>query len=275
LEQAKLAKFSPRELEGQVAVVTGAGGAIGEGIAGVLLNAGAAVAILDINEDLARAACDRLSGPTLPVVADVTSTSSMREAMEAVCRRFGGVDILVPNAGVAHSASIEHHDPDAFRKVIDVNLTGVFVTLQAGIKVMRPQGMGGSVVIVSSKNVLAPGAEFSAYSASKAGGHQLGKVAALEFAADDIVVNMVCPDAVFACGDNPSGLWQEIGSDRASAKGINPSDLEEHYRQRNLLKSLISAEDVGEAVLFFAARRTPTTGSLITVDGGVVGGFPR
>jgi len=131
------------------------------------------------------------------------------------------------------------------------------------------------VVIVSSKNVLAPGAEFGAYSASKSGAHQLGKVAAIEFAEDDIVVNMVCPDAVFGCGDNPSGLWQQIGADRAKAKGIDASELESHYRDRNMLKTLITAEDVGQAVLFFAARRTPTTGCLLTVDGGVPGGFPR
>ena len=100
-------------------------------------------------------------------------------------------------------------------------------------------------------------------------------VAAMEFAGDDIVVNMVCPDAVFGCGDNPSGLWQEIGPDRARAKGLDADALEAHYRDRNMLKSLILAQDVGRAVLFFAARRTPTTGCLITVDGGVPGGFPR
>jgi NAD(P)-dependent dehydrogenase (short-subunit alcohol dehydrogenase family) len=209
------------------------------------------------------------------ITADVTDEQSMASAMDDVCRAFGGLDIVVPNAGIAHSASIEFHDADAFRRVVDVNLTGVFHTLQSSIRVMRRQGMGGSVVIVSSKNVLSPGAEFSAYSASKSGAHQLGKVAAMEFAGDDIVVNMVCPDAVFGCGDNPSGLWQEIGPDRARAKGLDAAALESHYRDRNMLKSLISAQDVGRAVLFFAARRTPTTGCLITVDGGVPGGFPR
>ncbi len=275
LEQAKLAAFSPRELEGRVAVVTGGGGAIGEGVAQVLRDAGAAVALLDINEALVTAAADRLGGSVVAITADVTDEQSMASAMDDVCRAFGGLDIVVPNAGIAHSASIESHDADAFRRVVDVNLTGVFHTLQSSIRVMRRQGMGGSVVIVSSKNVLSPGAEFSAYSASKSGAHQLGKVAAMEFAGDDIVVNMVCPDAVFGCGDNPSGLWQEIGPDRARAKGLDAAALESHYRDRNMLKSLISAQDVGRAVLFFAARRTPTTGCLITVDGGVPGGFPR
>ena len=140
---------------------------------------------------------------------------------------------------------------------------------------MKDQEQGGSIVLVSSKNVLAPGADFGAYSSSKAGGHQLGRIAALEYAADDIHVNMVTPDAIFACGDNPSGLWQEVGPSRAASKGLQPEDLQEHYQQRNLLESTISAEDVGRAVLFFAARRTPTTGAVLPVDGGVAGAFPR
>jgi rhamnose utilization protein RhaD (predicted bifunctional aldolase and dehydrogenase)/NAD(P)-dependent dehydrogenase (short-subunit alcohol dehydrogenase family) len=275
LEQAKLASFKPRELEGQVAVITGGGGAIGEGVARVLLEAGAAVALLDIDRAHVEATANRLDGPVAAIVADVTNETSMAEAMDMVCHAFGGIDIVVPNAGIAFSASIESQDADVFRQVVDVNLTGVFNTLQSAIRILRRQQMGGSVVIVSSKNVLAPGAEFGAYSASKAGAHQLGKVAAMEFADDDIVVNMVCPDAVFGCGDNPSGLWQQIGPDRAKAKGIEADGLETHYRERNMLKSLITAEDVGRAVRFFAARHTPTTGCLLTVDGGVPGGFPR
>jgi len=88
-------------------------------------------------------------------------------------------------------------------------------------------------------------------------------------------VNMVTPDAVFGHGENPSGLWQEVGPDRAASKGLEPEELEEHYRQRNLLRSTVTAEDVGRAVLFFAARRTPTTGAVLPVDGGVAGAFPR
>jgi NAD(P)-dependent dehydrogenase (short-subunit alcohol dehydrogenase family) len=103
----------------------------------------------------------------------------------------------------------------------------------------------------------------------------LARIAALEYAADDIVVNMVTPDAIFSCGDNPSGLWQQVGPSRARSKGLDAGELQEHYRQRNLLKTFITAEDVGHAVLFFAARRTPTTGALLPVDGGVANAFPR
>ena len=275
LEQAKLAGRTPRELEGQVAVVTGGAGAIGEGVAAVLQAAGAEVVLVDIDAQRVEAAAERLGGSAVAVAADVTNANSMHDAMASVCRRFGGLDILVPNAGVAHVASLETLEVDDLRRAIEVNQVGVFTTIQAGARVMRAQGLGGSIVLVSSKNVLAPGAEFGAYSSSKAGGHQLARIAALELAEDDIVVNMVTPDAIFGHGDNPSGLWQEVGPDRAASKGLEPGELQEHYRQRNLLHSIVTAEDVGRAVLFFAGRRTPTTGAVLPVDGGVAGAFPR
>ena len=275
LEQAKLGKALPKELEGQVAVITGAGGAIGEGVARVLLDAGAAVALLDINQELVDAAAARLGGATLAVVADVTCEQSMTAAMNAVCARFGGVDIVVPNAGLAHVASIDELQMKDWQRLIAVNQTGVLLTIQTATRVMRKQGMGGSIVLVSSKNVLAPGANFGAYSASKAGAHQLARVAALELAEEGIHVNMVCPDAVFRNGENPSGLWAEVGPDRAKSRGLSAEELESFYQERNLLKAPVTAEDVGQAVLFFAARRTPTTGTVMPVDGGVPGAFPR
>ena len=174
-----------------------------------------------------------------------------------------------------YHAMLDDLEVDDLRRAIEVNQVGVFLTMQAGARIMKDQGLGGSIVLVSSKNVLAPGADFGAYSSSKAGGHQLARIGALEYAAEDIVVNMVTPDAIFSCGENPSGLWQEVGPSRAKSKGLDPGDLQEHYRQRNLLKSTVSARDVGEAVLFFAARRTPTTGAVLPVDGGVANAFPR
>jgi len=275
LEQAKLGKKKPAELQGQVAVITGGGGAIGEGIARTLLDAGAAVALLDYKLDAAEAAAARLGGPVLAVAADVTDEASLREAMNQVCARFGGVDIVIPNAGVAHVASLAELTTADWQRVVAVNQTGVLHTLQVGAEVLRQQGQGGSIVLVSSKNVLAPGASFGAYSASKAGAHQLAKVAAMELAEEQIHVNMVCPDAVFRHGDNPSGLWATVGPDRAKSRGLNEGELEEFYRQRNLLHAEVGAEDVGQAVLFFAARRTPTTGASLPVDGGVAAAFPR
>ena len=156
-----------------------------------------------------------------------------------------------------------------------MNQTGAFLTLKTAGEILYRQKTGGSVVLISSKNVLAPGAEFSAYSASKAGAHQLAKVAALEWASENIAVNLVCPDAVFRDGENSSGLWDEIGPDRAASRGLSTGELETFYRDRSLLKQEVTAEDVGRAVLFFAARRTPTTGGLLNVDGGVASAFPR
>lgn len=273
LEQAKLAGQTPLELQGQVAVITGGAGAIGEGVGAVLRTAGAEVVLLDVDAERVTAAAARIDA--IGMVADVTDPASMQEAMGDVCRRFGGFDILVPNAGIAHVASLETLDVESLRRSIEVNQIGVFATIQAGARIMRSQGLGGSIVLVSSKNVLAPGAGFGAYSSSKAGGHQLARIAALELAEDDIVVNMVTPDAVFSHGDNPSGLWQEVGPDRAASKGLEPEELEEHYRQRNLLRATVTAEHVGQAVLFFAARRTPSTGAVLPVDGGVANAFPR
>lgn len=275
LEQAKLGKKKPAELQGQVAVITGGGGAIGEGIARVLIDAGAAVALLDYKLEAAEAAAARLGGPVCAVAADVTDAGSMREAMNQVCARFGGVDIMVPNAGIAHVAPLQDLSSADWERVVAVNQTGVLHTLQVAAEVLRAQGRGGSIVLVSSKNVLAPGASFGAYSASKAGAHQLAKVAALELATEQIHVNMVCPDAVFRHGDNPSGLWATVGPDRAKSRGLSEAELEAFYRERNLLHAEVSSEDVGRAVLFFAARRTPTTGASLPVDGGVAAAFPR
>lgn len=275
LEQAKLGKKKAAELEGQVAVITGGAGAIGEGIARVLLDAGAAVALLDRDVEAAREAAKRLGGAVMSVACDVTSEDSMQEAMDAVCARFGGVDILIPNAGVAHVAPLQDLEAADWERVVAVNQTGVLNTLKVGSGILRAQGRGGSVVLVSSKNVFAPGASFGAYSASKAGAHQLARVAALEFADDGIHVNMVNPDAVFRHGDNPSGLWATVGPDRAKSRGLDEAELEGFYQTRNLLKAQVTAADVGQAVLFFAARRTPTTGASLPVDGGVANAFPR
>jgi len=275
LEQAKLGKSKPAELAGKVAIITGGGGAIGEGVGRILLEAGACVALLDFDEEAARAAAKRLGQGTLAVTADVTSEESMTAAMEKVCHAFGGVDIVVPNAGVAHSAPILEHDLEDWQRLTAVNQTGVFLTLKTAGKILRRQSQGGSVVVISSKNVLAPGAEFSAYSASKAGAHQLAKVAALEWAPENVTVNLVCPDAVFRDGENSSGLWDEIGPDRAASRGLSAGELETFYRDRSLLKQEVTADDVGRAVLFFAARCTPTTGGVLNVDGGVASAFPR
>ena len=279
LEQAKLGKGTEPPLAGQVALVTGAVGAIGFGICRQLVAAGAHVVLTDIDQaklDTAVAELDP-KGKRLAsgIVMDVTSEASVAAGFAQAARCYGGIDILVLNAGVAHVNKIEATDPQAFRRVLEVNLVGYFLCLAEGARWLRRQGTGGHVIVNSSKNVFAPGADFGTYSASKAGAHQLGKVAALELAGAGIRVNMINADAVFGDAGRPSGLWQEVGPARAKSRGLDPNELQEFYRQRNLLKALVLPEHVGNAVVFLATNQTPTTGATLPVDGGVLEAFPR
>jgi NAD(P)-dependent dehydrogenase (short-subunit alcohol dehydrogenase family) len=130
-------------------------------------------------------------------------------------------------------------------------------------------------VLISSKNVFDPGAAFGAYSASKAAAHQISKIAALELAEMGVRVNMVNPDAVFGDATVSSKLWDYIGPERMKSRDLDPEGLKEYYRQRNLLKTSVLAEHVGNAVVFFASEKTPTTGATLPVDGGVQAAFPR
>mgnify|MGYP002624695495 CR=1 FL=1 len=205
----------------------------------------------------------------------VTVEAQVQHTFGEVVRTLGGVDVLVPNAGVALVKSIDHLGLDEARRVVDVNYFGVLSVLRAAGSIFRAQRTGGSVVINSSKNVFAPGKDFAAYSASKAAAHQLGKVAAIELAAIGVRVNMINADGVFSHGETPSGLWAEVGPDRAKSRGLTLAELPEFYRKRNLLGAAVSARDVGRAVVFFASEQTPTTGATLPVDGGVVEAFPR
>ncbi|MDY6850936.1 MAG: bifunctional aldolase/short-chain dehydrogenase [Thermodesulfobacteriota bacterium] len=281
LQQKKLEQSQAGPLQGQTALVTGGGGAIALGVAGRLLSAGAAVVIADIDESrlsrVHKILADRYGEDRVEsLVFDVTDDSAVVAAFDRISLGLGGLDLVVPNAGIAHVAAIEDLDPDKLDQVMAVNLKGTFNVIKASVPVFRRQGTGGNIVIISSKNVFDPGASFGAYSASKAAAHQLGKIAALELAGIGVRVNMINPDAVF--GDEAgvsSKLWDLVGPDRMKSRGLDPEGLQEYYRQRNLLKVRVTAEHVGNAVVFFAAGRTPTTGATLPVDGGVKGAFPR
>jgi len=151
----------------------------------------------------------------------------------------------------------------------------MLIMLSESGRLLKFQATGGDIVMVSTKNVFAPGARFGAYSATKAAGHQLARIASQEFAEFDVRVNMVSPDAVFSHGARKSGLWTAIGPDRMNARGLSPEGLEEYYRNRNLLKARVTARHVAKAVLYFATRQTPTTGATIPVDGGLPDATPR
>src|SRR5581483_10645424 len=199
LEQAKLGKAAEKPMSRQVALVTGAAGAIGVGICLELARAGAHVVLTDVDErglEAARAKVAAVAGGlgVSAVRMDATDEASVDAAFEHACRTFGGVDVVVPNAGIAHVSALADTAPRDFARVIDVNLGGYFLTMRAAARVLRAQGTGGNIVINASKNVFGPGADFGAYSASKAAGHQLGKVAAIELAPLGIRVNMINAD---------------------------------------------------------------------------------
>jgi rhamnose utilization protein RhaD (predicted bifunctional aldolase and dehydrogenase)/NAD(P)-dependent dehydrogenase (short-subunit alcohol dehydrogenase family) len=192
-------------------LVTGAAGAIGVGIGLELARAGAHVVLTDVDEKGLEKARERIAkvAGSLGCVAcrmDVTDEVSVAAGFALACRTFGGVDIVVPNAGIAHVSPLADTEARAFERVIDVNLGGYFLTMREAARVFRAQGTGGNIVINASKNVFGPGADFGAYSASKAAGHQLGKVAAIELAPLGVRVNMINADAVFSEGETPSGL---------------------------------------------------------------------
>jgi rhamnulose-1-phosphate aldolase/alcohol dehydrogenase len=280
LQQAKLGKNVDRPLERQVVFITGAAGAIGYGIAKVCAEAGAHLVLTDIDAERLERVAKRIEaahggGAATAIAMDVTNAVSVRAAFDEACRRYGGVDVVVVNAGIAHVAPVAELSDADLERVMAVNFTGAFFTMREGVRVLRAQGLGGNIVINSSKNVFGPGKDFGAYSASKAAGHQLGKVSAIELAAEGIRVNMINADAVFAEDDVQSGLWATVGPDRARSRGLKLEELPEYYRGRNLLRARVTARHVGNAVVFFASNRTPTTGATLPVDGGVVEAFPR
>ncbi|MBW2275684.1 MAG: SDR family NAD(P)-dependent oxidoreductase, partial [Deltaproteobacteria bacterium] len=280
LEQAKLGKAKERPLERQVVLVTGGAGAIGVGIGEACAAAGAHVVLADLDCARAEAAAQALEerhgkGTALGLAADVSDETSLRACFDAVCTAYGGVDVVVPNAGVALVAPIAELSADAVRRVTDVNYLGVLLSIREAARVFREQGTGGHIVVNASKNVFAPGAEFGAYSASKAAAAQIGKIAALELAELGVRVNLVNADAVFAEGEVPSGLWAEVGPSRAKSRGLGVEELPDFYRDRNLLKTRVTGRHVGNAVVFFASNLTPTTGATLPVDGGVAAAFPR
>ncbi|HEV8198408.1 MAG TPA: bifunctional rhamnulose-1-phosphate aldolase/short-chain dehydrogenase [Candidatus Polarisedimenticolia bacterium] len=266
------------ELGRRVALVTGAARGIGRGTALRLAAAGCHVAVTDRDGEGARSVADAVVAAhgedrAIACALDVTDEASVAAGFEAATLAWGGVDVLVSNAGIAHVSSVERMERRDWDRVLAVNATGHFLVSREAVRLMKTQGTGGSIVVIGSKNVLAPGKDFGAYSASKAAQVQLARVLAIEAAPDRIRVNIVHPDAVF----QDSGLWsEEVRQERARAHGIAPTEIEEFYRKRNLLGENVTAEDVAEAVLWLASDRSlKTTGCILTVDGGLREAFPR
>ncbi|MBI2207289.1 MAG: bifunctional rhamnulose-1-phosphate aldolase/short-chain dehydrogenase [Candidatus Rokubacteria bacterium] len=279
LELYKLTLAPPeKELARRVALVTGAGSGIGRAVAKRLAAEGAHVVATDLDDTGARRTADDIvaavgGGRALGLTLDVTSEASVRAAFEETVLAYGGLDILVSNAGIAHSSPVVRMELRDWLTSFAVNATGHFLVAREAMRILLAQERGGALVFVATKNVMSPGKDFAAYSAAKAAEAQLAKVLALEGAPHGIRSNIVNPDAVF----QDSKLWSEdVRRERAAAQGIDPAQIEDFYRKRNLLAARILPEDVAEAVLYLASDRSAkTTGCTLTVDGGVKDAFPR
>ncbi len=279
--EPQLAKLSGQSgaLAGKVAIVTGAAGAIGSAICRRLLEEGCVVVGTDIAEErlgsLEGELASEFGENFLGYPMDVTDEASVQEALREISLRFGGVDILIPNAGIALVKPLDELDLEDFRRIYRVNVEGMLLFLKWGARVLKNQGTGGDIIFISTKNVPSPGASFGAYSATKAAAHQLARVASLELAPFGIRVNNLAPDAVFKSGQRRSGLWEVCGPERMKARGLDEKGLEDYYRNRNLLKIQVQAEHVANGVVFFATRQTPTTGATLPIDGGLPDATPR
>ncbi len=282
LEEAKLQRMpAPKPLAGKAALVTGGAGGIGAATAARLMRDGACVMLADrdaaaIEEVRAGFAKQFGNDVIRAVVCDVTDEAQVQATFDACAREFGGLDILVANAGIASSAPLEETTLELWRKNYDVLAEGYFLTSRAAfplMKRMKEQG-GASIVFIGSKNAVAAATNASAYASAKAAANHLARCLALEGAPSGIRVNTVNPDAVIRGSKIWDGDWRK---ERAGAHGIDSGkELEEHYRQRSMLKRDVLPEDVAEAVFFLASDMSAkSTGNMINVDAGNAQAFTR
>ncbi len=279
LEEAKLQRMpKPRPLSGRIALITGAAGGIGRATAERLGADGAAVVLTDrdagaLGETDAALAKTLGRDQVFSVVMDVTSEDSVDAAVNAAARAFGGLDILVANAGIVTGNPVVDTALSEWRLNIDVLATGYFLAARAAFRTFAAQSAGGSVIFIASKNALAAGANAAAYSTAKAAEAHLARCLAVEGAPMGVRVNVVNPDAVL----RGSRMWDDSRrAERAATYGLAPEELDDHYRQRSLLKRSVYPEDIAEAVAFFAGERAAkSTGNMLNVDAGNAQSFPR
>jgi rhamnulose-1-phosphate aldolase/alcohol dehydrogenase len=279
LEEAKLQRLpKPKALAGQIALVTGGAGGIGRATANRLLREGACVVLADIDEAALASANDELSKAfgkdfVRPLRVDVTSEDQVVAGFAETSVEFGGVDILVSNAGLASSAPIEETTLSLWNRNMDILSTGYFLVSREAFRLFRTQKIGGNVVFVASKNGLAASPNASAYCTAKAAEIHLARCLALEGAEAQIRVNVVNPDAVLRGSKIWTGEWKE---QRAAAYKMSTDDLEEHYRSRSMLKRSVFPEDIAEAIYFFASDMSAkSTGNIVNVDAGNAQSFTR
>jgi len=258
LEQAKLGKSNEKSLARQVAVITGGGAGIGAATARAFAKEGAEVAILDRDLDAAKAVAKKIGGKALAVECDVTDPKSVRAAFDAVVSAFGGVDILVSNAGAAWQGTIGKVDDETLRKSFELNFWAHQAVSQHAVRIMLAQGTYGCLLFNTSKQAVNPGKDFGPYGLPKAATLFLVKQYALDHGKDGIRANAVNADRI------RSGiLTDEMVAARSKARGLSEAD----YMAGNLLKREVTAEDVADAFVYLATA-SKTTAAVITVDGG-------
>jgi rhamnulose-1-phosphate aldolase/alcohol dehydrogenase len=279
LEDLKLQRMpKPKSLAGQIALVTGGAGGIGRATANRLLREGACVVLADIDEVALASANDELAKAygkdfVRPVLINVTSEDQVISGFAETAVEFGGIDILVSNAGLASSAPIEETTLALWNKNMDILSTGYFLVSREAFRLFRVQKIGGNIVFVASKNGLAASPNAAAYCTAKAAEIHLARCLALEGAEAQIRVNVVNPDAVLRGSKIWTGEWKE---QRAAAYKMSTDDLEEHYRSRSMLKRSVFPEDIAEAIYFFASDMSAkSTGNIINVDAGNAQSFTR
>jgi len=279
LEEAKLSRMpKPKSLSGRVAMVTGSAGGIGKAIAKKFAEEGACVILNDINaERLAGAKAEFVKqfgkDSVSTTLLNVTDAKSISSAMDAAALAFGGVDIIVNNAGISISKTIENHSLEDWDKLYDILVKGQFFVTQAAVEVIRKQGFGGDIVNIVSKNALVSGPNNAGYGSAKAAQLHLSRLNATELGADKIRVNVVNPDAVIADSNIWAGGWAE---GRAKAYGITIEELPAYYAKRTLLGESILPDDIANACFaFVGGLLNKSTGNVLNVDGGVAMAFVR
>jgi rhamnulose-1-phosphate aldolase/alcohol dehydrogenase len=279
LEEAKLQRMpKPRPLAGKVALVTGGAGGIGKATAERLLRDGACVVLADIDEGALAEADAGLAGrhsadAVRNVRLDVTKEDQVAEAFAFAAGQYGGLDILVSNAGISSAAPIDETELSLWNRNLDILSTGYFLVSREAFRLMKRQKLGGKIVFIASKNGLAASPNASAYCTAKAAEIHLARCLALEGAEFGIRANTVNPDAVLRGSKIWTGEWRQ---QRADAYNMKPDELEEHYRKRSMLKLGVYPEDVAEAVYFFVSDMSAkSTGNIINVDAGNAQSFTR
>jgi rhamnulose-1-phosphate aldolase/alcohol dehydrogenase len=279
LEEAKLQRMpKPKSLAGRVAFITGGAGGIGSACAERYLREGACVMLADIDAAALKATAENLASRhgrdvIRTVSMNVTREEEVLSAYAETAVEFGGLDILVSNAGIASSAPIEDTTLALWNKNMDILSTGYFLVSREAFKLFRAQDIGGAVVFVASKNGLAASPNASAYCTAKAAEIHLARCLALEGAEAGIRVNVVNPDAVLKGSKIWSGEWLD---QRASTYKTDKDGLEEMYRQRSMLKRSVLPEDIAEAAYFLASDQSAkSTGNILNVDAGNVQAFTR